>query len=141
MTQPATGDVPGRLYRRLAWRLLPIVGLAYAVAIVDRTNIGFAKLQMSTDIGLSAAAYGLGAGIFFLAYCLLEIPSNLVLERVGARVWITRILLTWGLITMATGFVQDELQFYLARIALGVARRASTPASCCTWRPGSHAPG
>ncbi|WP_260850838.1 carboxylesterase family protein [Rhodococcus sp. WB9] len=78
-------DIPSTLYRKIAWRLLPVIAITYAVAIIDRVNIGFAKLQMSPDIGLSAAAYGLGAGIFFLAYCLFEMPSNIILERVGAR--------------------------------------------------------
>lgn len=131
-------DISPTLYRRLAWRLLPLVGLCYAIAVIDRVNVGFAKLQMSADIGLSAAAYGLGAGIFFLAYCLLEIPSNLVLERVGARVWITRIMVTWGAIVMLTAFVQTPAQFYLARVALGAAEAGFYPGMVLylsTWFP------
>jgi sugar phosphate permease len=124
---PVTGDIPDRLYRRLAWRLLPVIGICYTIAFIDRANIGFAKLQMGADIGLSAAAYGLGAGIFFLAYCLLEVPSNLLLERLGARMWITRIIITWGLVTILTGFVQSEAQFYIARIALGAAEAGFYP--------------
>jgi sugar phosphate permease len=120
-------DIPSELYRKIAWRLLPVIGIAYAVAIIDRVNIGFAKLQMSPDIGLSAAAYGLGAGIFFLAYCLFEMPSNIILERVGARLWISRILITWGLVTVGTAFVQNTGQFYFARILLGIAEAGFYP--------------
>lgn len=80
-----TGDLPTTLYKKLAWRILPLASICYAVAIIDRVNIGFAKLEMSADIGLSAAAYGLGAGIFFLAYIFFEVPSNMILERVGAK--------------------------------------------------------
>lgn len=133
-----SNDIDGRLYRRIAFRLLPILGIGYLIAYVDRVNVGFAKLQMSADIGLSAAAYGLGAGIFFLAYCLLEIPSNLVLERVGARVWLCRIMVTWGMVTILTGFVQTPGQFYLARIALGAAEAGFFPGVMfflATWFP------
>ncbi|GAA4091460.1 MFS transporter [Nocardioides kongjuensis] len=124
---PTVSDISPALFRRLACRLLPFVAIGYAIAVIDRSNIGFAKLTMAPDIGLSAAAYGLGAGLFFVAYCLLEVPSNLVLERIGARAWITRILLTWGAITVLTGFVQNTEQFYLARIALGAAEAGFYP--------------
>lgn len=120
-------DIDERLYRRIAFRLLPILGLGYLIAYIDRVNVGFAKLQMSADIGLSAAAYGFGAGIFFLAYCVLEVPSNLMLERLGARAWLCRIMVTWGIVTIATGFVQSELQFYIARVALGAAEAGFFP--------------
>jgi sugar phosphate permease len=120
-------DIDDSLYRKVAFRLLPILGLGYLIAYMDRVNVGFAKLEMSADIGLSSAAYGLGAGIFFLAYCLLEVPSNLVLEKVGARVWICRIMVTWGIVTILTGFVQNTGQFYVARIALGAAEAGFFP--------------
>lgn len=125
--QPGSGDLPSALYKKLAWRILPLASICYAVAIIDRVNIGFAKLEMSADIGLSAAAYGLGAGIFFLAYVLFEVPSNMILERVGAKVWIARIMVTWGIVTMATGFVQNTEQFYGARILLGIAEAGFYP--------------
>jgi MFS family permease len=120
-------DIDDRLYRRIALRILPLLGFGYLIAYIDRVNVGFAKLQMSADIGLSSAAYGLGAGIFFLVYCLLEVPSNLVLERVGARVWICRIMVTWGIVTILTGFVQNPAQFYIARVALGAAEAGFFP--------------
>jgi sugar phosphate permease len=123
----ARGDIPPSLYRRIARRLLPIISLCYAVAILDRVNISFASLKMSTDIHLSAAAYGLGAGIFFIAYCLLEIPSNIILARIGAKAWITRIMVTWGIVMIATGFIQDTTQFYIARVLLGVAEAGFYP--------------
>lgn len=123
----ARGDIPPSLYRRVAWRLLPIISLCYAVAILDRVNISFAALKMSSDIHLSAAAYGLGAGIFFIAYCLLETPSNIILSRIGAKAWITRIMVTWGIVMIATGFIQDTTQFYIARVLLGVAEAGFYP--------------
>lgn len=122
-----TGDLPTTLYKKLAWRILPLASICYAVAIIDRVNIGFAKLEMSADIGLSAAAYGLGAGIFFLAYIFFEVPSNMILERVGAKMWIARIMVTWGVVTIATGFVQNTEQFYIARIFLGIAEAGFYP--------------
>lgn len=125
--QPGSGDLPSGLYKKLAWRILPLASICYAVAIIDRVNIGFAKLEMSADIGLSAAAYGLGAGIFFLAYVLFEVPSNMILERVGAKMWIARIMVTWGIVTIATGFVQTTEQFYGARILLGIAEAGFYP--------------
>lgn len=125
--QQGSGDLPSALYKKLAWRILPLASICYAVAIIDRVNIGFAKLEMSADIGLSAAAYGLGAGIFFLAYVLFEVPSNMILERVGAKMWIARIMVTWGIVTIATGFVQTTEQFYGARILLGIAEAGFYP--------------
>lgn len=120
-------DIPQTLYRRIAWRILPLVAVCYAIAIMDRVNVGYASLTMNADIGLSATAYGLGAGIFFLAYCLLEVPSNLLLERFGARIWISRIMLTWGIIVILTSFVQNTGQFYLARVLLGAAEAGFYP--------------
>ena len=88
-----------RVYNKIAWRLMPFLLLLYIISFLDRVNVGFAKLQMSTDIGLSDAAYGIGAGIFFLGYCLCEIPSNLLLQRFGAKFWIARIMVVWGIIS------------------------------------------
>jgi MFS family permease len=109
------------------WRIMPIIFASYIVAIVDRINVGFAKLQMGADIGLSATAFGFGAGVFFIAYCCLEVPSNLCLTKFGARVWIPRIMLTWGLVTAATMFVRTPFQFYIARALLGVAEAGFYP--------------
>src|SRR5579884_2403510 len=107
--------------RKVTWRLIPFLFLLYVVAWLDRVNVGFAALQMNEDLRFSSAVFGIGSGIFFLGYCLLEIPSNLVLERVGARLWITRIMITWGLISAAMMFVRTPLIFYLLRFLLGAA--------------------
>lgn len=132
------GHSDERLFRRISRRLLPIVAICHAIAIVDRVNVGYAKLTMSADIGLSVSAYGLGAGVFFIAYCLLEVPSNVALQRVGARLWITRIMVTWGLVAMATALVQNTWQFYLARFLLGAAEAGFYPGVVyflSTWFP------
>src|SRR5690348_2321398 len=86
-------------YRKVSWRLLPLLLICYLVAYLDRVNVGFAKLQMASALNLSDAVYGLGAGIFFLGYFLFEVPSNLILHRVGARVWIARIMVSWGVVS------------------------------------------
>ncbi len=115
------------LYKRIAWHIMPIVLLAYIVAYVDRINVGFAKLQMLNDLKFSDSVYGFGAGIFFLGYFLFEVPSNLVLHKVGARVWICRVLITWGIISGCTAFVRTPWQFYTARCLLGVAESGFFP--------------
>ena len=94
---PANADLGESTQKKIAWRLLPLFGLGYGVALMDRNNIGFAALQMNRDLHFSASIYGFGAGLFSIGYALFEIPSNLVLYRFGARRWIARILLTWGL--------------------------------------------
>lgn len=108
-------------------RLIPFLFLLYVVAYLDRVNIGFAALEMNRDLGFSATVYGLGSGIFFISYTLLEVPSNLVLARVGARVWIGRIMLTWGLVSVAMAFVRDAWTFYLLRFLLGAAEAGFFP--------------
>lgn len=115
------------LYNRIANRLLPFLILLYVISFIDRINIGFAKLRMASDIGLSDAAYGFGAGIFFLAYCLCEVPSNLILARIGARIWIARIMVVWGLVSAAMVFVHSPLSFYLMRTLLGAAEAGFFP--------------
>lgn len=116
-----------RVYNKIAGRLLPFLLLLYVISFLDRVNVGFAKLQMSTDIGLSDAAYGLGAGIFFIGYCLCEIPSNLLLQRLGAKFWIARILVVWGIISTGMMFVNTPMQFYVMRFLLGVAEAGFYP--------------
>lgn len=115
------------LYRKLNWRLLPFLLLCYTFAYLDRVNVGFAKLQMQSDLGLSDAAYGLGAGIFFLGYVLFEIPSNLLLPRIGARKTISRILVLWGLTSAGMMFVYNETMFYVLRFLLGVFEAGFAP--------------
>jgi len=112
---------------RVSRRLIPFVFLSYVVAYVDRVNIGFAAGALQRDLGLSNSQYGLGAGLFFLGYCLFEVPSNLILERVGARRWIARIMIVWGVVSMATMFVSDNVSFYVARIVLGIAEAGFFP--------------
>jgi sugar phosphate permease len=115
------------LYNRIAWRLLPFLFVLYVVAFLDRVNVGFAKLQMSADIGLSDLAFGFGAGVFFIGYCLCEIPSNMILQRVGARFWITRIMITWGLLSICMMFVKTPTAFYILRFLLGMAEAGFYP--------------
>lgn len=108
-------------------RLIPFLFLLYVVAYLDRVNIGFAALDMNRDLGFSATVYGLGSGIFFVSYTLLEVPSNLILARVGARAWIGRIMLTWGLVSISMAFVRDATTFYLLRFLLGAAEAGFFP--------------
>src|SRR6187402_487598 len=102
-----------RTIAKVSARLIPFLIVCYFVAYLDRVNVGFASLTMNEDLGLSSSAYGFGAGIFFLAYFLLEVPSNLLLERFGARKWIARIMFTWGIISGATAFIKGEWSFYI----------------------------
>ncbi|HWA13551.1 MAG TPA: MFS transporter, partial [Burkholderiales bacterium] len=121
-------------FGKIAWRLIPFLFLCYVVAFLDRVNVGFAKLQMAPDLQFSDAVYGFGAGIFFIGYFIFEVPSNVILERVGARMWIARIMITWGIISSAFMFTNDihwgvvatmfnctdaEFTFYFLRFLLG----------------------
>lgn len=114
-------------YRKIAFRLMPFLMLCYFCAYLDRVNVGFAKLQMMSDLHFSEAVYGLGAGIFFIGYFLCEVPSNIVLHKVGARRWIARIMITWGILSGCFAFVQTEWQFYTLRFLLGVAEAGLAP--------------
>ena len=116
-----------RTIAKVSWRLLPLVALAYCIAYIDRTNVGFAALTMNKDLGLSAYIYGWGAGIFFFGYFLFEVPSNLILGKVGARIWIARIMLTWGIISALTAFVTGPTSFLVIRFLLGVAEAGFFP--------------
>jgi len=115
------------LYRKVAWRLIPLLLLCYVVAYLDRVNVGFAKLQMMDQLGFSDTIYGLGAGMFFIGYFLFEVPSNIILHRVGARVWIGRIMISWGLISAAMMFVTTPMMFYVMRFLLGIAEAGFFP--------------
>ncbi len=115
------------VYRKVILRLLPYLVLAYAINTIDRLNVSFAKLRMAEDIGLTDAAYGIGAGIFYLGYILFEVPSNLYLQRIGARATLTRIMVLWGMVTVATGFVTTANQLIVARFLLGVAEAGFFP--------------
>ncbi|WP_323149411.1 MFS transporter [Pseudomonas oryzihabitans] len=124
------------LYRKVAWRVLPLLLLGYIIAYLDRVNVGFAKLAMLGDLGMSDAAYGLGAGIFFIGYFIFEVPSNLMLHRVGAKLWIARIMITWGLVSSLMAFtgpiaqllgISNEMTFYGLRFLLGVCEAGFFP--------------
>ena len=116
------------VYAKVAWRLIPLLFLCYIAAFLDRVNVSFAKLQMQSDVaGLSDTVYGLGAGIFFIGYFLFEVPSNLLLEKFGARVWIARIMVSWGIISSAMLFVNSPGIFYVLRFLLGVAEAGFFP--------------
>lgn len=108
-------------------RLIPLLALAYLLNYIDRVNVGFASLTMNADLGLSAAAYGLGAGLFFIGYFFFEVPSNVILHRVGARIWIARIMVTWGVVASSTAFIQGEIGFYVVRVLLGIAEAGFFP--------------
>jgi ACS family tartrate transporter-like MFS transporter len=132
-SQAANGiDPPGELERRtlrkVRWRIVPLMVVLYLIAYIDRNNVGFAKATMSADLGLSNAAYGLGAGIFFVGYVLLETPSNAGMYRFGARLWIARILVSWGIMACAMALVRGETSFYVIRALLGVAEAGFFPA-------------
>ncbi|MFT3799620.1 MAG: MFS transporter [Burkholderiaceae bacterium] len=114
-------------YRKVAWRFIPFLMLCYVVAYLDRVNIGVAKLNMMGDLGFSEAAYGLGAGLFFIGYMLFEVPSNLIMHRVGARLWIARIMITWGILSALMAYVSAPWQFYTLRFLLGVAEAGFYP--------------
>src|SRR5258708_24895363 len=113
--------------KKIAWRVVPFLTSAYVINSVDRTNIGVASLPMNKDLGFTATQYGLGAGILFLGYTVFEIPSNLALYSIGARRWIARIMITWGVVSVATAWVYDANSYYVARFALGVAEAGFFP--------------
>lgn len=115
------------VYRKITKRLVPLLFLAYLLAFLDRINVGYAKLQMSADLGFSEAVYGLGAGIFFISYLLFEVPSNLWLERVGVRITMLRIMVLWGLVSASTMLVKTPEQFYFVRLLLGICEAGFFP--------------
>ena len=134
-------ELERRTIGKLSARLVPFLIICYFVAYLDRVNVSFAALTMNQDLGLSATAYGLGAGIFFFSYFVFEVPSNLALERFGARRWIARIMFTWGLVSGAMVFVQGETSFYVVRVLLGAAEAGFFPGIIfylTLWFPGVY---
>jgi len=125
--QADLGEIGRRARRRIACRLLPFVFIMYVICYVDRANLSFANLRMSADLGFSDRIYGLGSGIFFLGYVLFEIPGAIIVERWSARKWMARIMISWGLVTIFTGFIHSAQQFYIARFFLGVAEASFFP--------------
>ena len=114
-------------YSKVTWRLVPFLFLCYILSYLDRVNVGFAKLQMQQDLGFSDTVYGLGAGIFFIGYFFFEVPSNVLLQRIGAKIWIARIMIMWGLISAGMMFAHTETAFYTLRFLLGVAEAGFFP--------------
>src|SRR6185436_19760886 len=122
-----TKDVAHRARTRVTWRLIPFLVLLYIISFLDRVNVGYAKLRMTDELAFSDAVFGFGAGIFFIGYVLLEIPGTLLVERWSARLWISRIMITWGAIAALMGFVQTVGQFYTLRFLLGLAEAGFYP--------------
>jgi MFS transporter, ACS family, tartrate transporter len=138
---PAAADIERRVFAKIGWRLMPVLILAYILNYLDRNNVGFAGLTMNEAIGLTAAQLGFGAGVFFAGYCFLEIPSNMVLYRVGARVWLSRIMISWGLVSAATAFAVGPNSFYALRLLLGAAEAGFFPGVAfylSTWFPAHY---
>src|SRR5229473_7067871 len=127
LTMAESSDVGAQARRRIAYRLLPFVFLIYVVNYIDRVNVSFANLRMSADLGLSDRMYGFGVGMFYLTYVLFEIPGAVLVERWSARKWIARIMISWGVVTILTGFVHSATQFYAARFLLGAAESSFFP--------------
>jgi ACS family tartrate transporter-like MFS transporter len=121
------GSLEHATMRRVAWRLVPFICLLYFIAFIDRVNIGFAALTMNKDLGFSASVFGFGAGVFFFGYFLFEVPSNIILDKVGARLWIARVMITWGFLSGAFAFIRGETSFYVLRFLLGAAEAGFFP--------------
>jgi ACS family tartrate transporter-like MFS transporter len=138
---PASSLLEQRAIRRITWRLIPFLMLLYLVAFLDRINIGFAALTMNKDIGLTSQMFGLGAGIFFLGYFVFEVPSTVILHHVGARFWIGRVMITWGLVSVAMTFTRGPISFYILRFLLGLAEAGFFPGIILYlsyWFPANH---
>ncbi|AFQ50586.1 MFS transporter [Burkholderia cepacia] len=120
-------ELEKRTLRRVSWRIVPFIMLLYFVAYIDRVNLGFAALTMKTDLGFSASILGLGAGIFFWGYFICEVPSNVILHKVGARLWIARVMVTWGIVSACMAFITGPTSFYLIRFLLGAAEAGFFP--------------
>ena len=134
-------EIEARAIRKIAWRLIPFLMLLYFVAFLDRINVGFAALTMNRDIGLTPEMFGVGSGIFFLGYFLFEVPSTIILHKTGARFWIGRVMITWGLVSVAMVFTRGPVSFYVFRFLLGLAEAGFFPGIILFlsyWFPASH---
>lgn len=130
-----------QVFSKVAWRILPLLTIAYIVNFLDRTNVGFAALTMNRDVGLTAAEFGYGSGILFLGYCFFEVPSNVALYRFGARLWLSRIMLTWGVISIAMVLTSGPYSFYVLRFLLGAAEAGFFPGAAfylAQWFPAQY---
>ncbi|HAB24251.1 MAG: MFS transporter [Pantoea sp.] len=124
---PAPSELERQTVRRVVWRILPFLIVCYLIAIIDRGNIGMASLQMNEDLGLSKAVFGLASSLFFIGYFLFEVPSNLAMQKIGAKIWISRIMITWGIVSVCTAFVESSEMLYLLRFLLGAAEAGFFP--------------
>jgi sugar phosphate permease len=138
------GPSPARMWRKIYWRTIPILGIAWLCCSIDRVNLGYVAVPLSKELGLSTASIGFAAGLVYLGYIVIPIPGNLIAYRVGARIWITRILIAWALITAAAAAVDSAATLYLARLLLGFAE-AGLPAfilfDLTSWMPVLRSPG
>ena len=137
-------DIEKRTMRRITWRIVPFIMLLYFIAYLDRVNIGFAALTMKQDLGFTASMLGFGAGIFFWGYFLFEVPSNIALHKFGARMWIARVMVTWGIISGGMAFVEGPTSFYIMRFLLGAAEAGFFPGIILYlsyWFPARHRAG
>ena len=138
---PTSSLLEERVIRKITWRLIPFLMLLYLVAFLDRINVGFAALTMNKDIGLTSQMFGLGSGIFFLGYFAFEVPSTVILHKVGARFWIGRVMITWGLVSVAMAFTRGPISFYALRFLLGLAEAGFFPGIILYlsyWFPSNH---
>lgn len=137
----ASPSAGARALSKASWRILPLLGLGYLLSYLDRINVSFAATQMNVDLGFSATVYGLGGGLFFLTYALLEIPSGMIMPRIGPRRWMARIMVTWGLVSAGMMFVRTPLEFYVMRLLLGAAEAGFWPTCIyymANWYPSEH---
>ena len=137
----AASDIEQQTVKRVIWRILPFLVVCYLIAIIDRGNIGMASLQMNEDLGLSKAVFGLASSLFFVGYFLFEVPSNLAMQKIGAKIWISRIMITWGIVSVCTAFVESASMLYLLRFLLGAAEAGFFPGVILYltyWIPGKY---
>ena len=131
--EKSVSELEAATMKRVTLRIIPFLMICYFIAFVDRVNVGFAALKMNSDIGLTAAAFGLGGGLFYITYVLFEVPSNLAMAKVGAKIWIARIMVSWGIVSAGMACVVGPYSFYAVRLLLGAPRRpASFRVSSCT---------
>lgn len=137
----AKSDIERRTMRKVVWRLIPFLMICYLLAFIDRGNVGMASLQMNHDLGMSARVFGFGSSLFFISYFFCEVPSNIALQKYGARIWIARIMITWGIVSAATALVHNATTFYILRFLLGAAEAGFFPGVLLYlsyWIPASY---
>jgi MFS family permease len=136
-----TAIVESTVYKKITWRLMPFLFACYVLAYVDRVNVGFAKLRMQQALEMSDSIYGFGSGIFFIGYFLFEVPANMILQRIGARLWLGPIMIAWGVVSTCTLFVQGAKSFYVFRFLLGIVESGFFPGVILYltyWYTGKH---